>query len=112
MNLLDVKRAQEEVEEEYLIRSRNMIKVELNKVKLAGTKCIILGELSTVIHTLFTAEEFDEEEVRTAIEVGMISEEELKKRSEELAEELKADEKLRGFKELLDTIFDGKDAEA
>ena len=34
-----------------------MIKVELNKVKLAGTKCIILGELSTVIHTLFTAEE-------------------------------------------------------
>ena len=89
-----------------------MIKVELNKVKIEGTKFIILGELSTVIHTLFTMEEFDGEEVREAIEKGMISEEELKKRSEELAEELKDNEKLRGFKEFLDTIFDGKDAEA
>lgn len=89
-----------------------MIKVELNKVKIEGTKCVILGELSTVIHTLFTAEEFDEEEVREAVEEGMISEEELKKMSEELVEELKDNEKLRGFKEFLDTIFDGKDAEA
>ena len=89
-----------------------MIKVELNKVKIEGTKCIILGELSTLIHTLFTAEEFDEEEVREAIEEGMISEEELKKMSKELVEELKDNEKLRDFKEFLDTIFDGKDAEA
>lgn len=89
-----------------------MIKVELNKVKIEGTKCIILSELSTVINTLFTAEEFDEEEVREAIEEGMISEEELKKMSEELVEYLKDNEKLRGFKEFLDTIFDGKDAEA
>lgn len=89
-----------------------MIKVELNKVKIEGTKCTILGELITVIHTLFTAEEFDEEEVREAVEEGMISEEELKKRSEELVEELKDNEKFREFKEFLDTIFDGKDAEA
>ena len=96
-----------------------MIKCELNKVEIAGTKCIILSELSTIIHTLFTAEEFDAEEVKEAVEEGMISEEELKKMSEELAEELKDDEKLRGFKEFLDTIFnenvksdDGKDEEA
>jgi hypothetical protein len=100
-----------------------MIKCELNKVEIEGTKCILLSELSTIVHTLFTAEEFDEEEVKEAVEEGMCSEEELKKMGEELAQKLKKDEKLRGFKEFLDTIFnentpaetapkDGKDEEA
>ena len=96
-----------------------MIKVELNKVKIEGTKGIILGELSVVINTLFTKADFGEEEVRKAVEEGMLSEEELKKRSEELVEELKDDERFREFKEFLDTIFgknetseDGKDTEA
>lgn len=96
-----------------------MIKVELNKVKIEGTKGIILGELSVVINTLFTMADFGEEEVRKAVEEGMLSEEELKKRSEELVEELKDDERFREFKEFLDTIFgknetseDGKDTEA
>lgn len=100
-----------------------MIKCELNKVEIAGAKCIILGELSAIVHTLFTAEEFDTEEVKEAVERGMCSEEELEKMTGELAQQLKKDEKLRDFKEFIDTIFrentsedtapeDGKDEEA